>query len=339
MRHILNDSCRWRGRYGAVCVAALGGMLACGAPHESSGPPPAAVLRIPGEPQLSLKVGAAVQLSVVALDARGAEVPVVGTWSSADTGVAHVNTEGVVRAVGYGEATITVLHGGGGATVLVSTHPSGLRVRPAPSGVTVEEGDSHVVVAEFFDENGDVIVVPWDVYWEVSAGVPLVPGGVKQTQLLRELPAGEVDVIATSGPLRASLRLRVRPGGEPKLRAHQFTLWVDALPGGRMAFYPDLLVVAPFDATIMQLDFKRNRRSLCATVPVSAGVVTPLFDFIPYDVSWQDEAIPLGTAVDVHINVQRADGSLQAFLGLGLVTARERRLSDYGITNHPWAFC
>lgn len=335
----VRDRCRRRWHPRAAWLAVLSGIVACGAPHEPSEPPPPAVLRILGEPHVSLKVGATAQLSVVAQDARGAEVPVVGTWSSSDTSVARVDMPGMVRAVGYGEAHIAVQHGGGRATVLVSATPSGFRIRPFPSDMTFEEGDSHVVVAEFLDEMGDVIVVPLDVFWEVSAGASLVPGGTRQTQLLRDLPAGVVDVVATSGPFRASLRLIVRPGGEPKLRVRQFTLWVDALPGGQMAFYPDLVVVAPFDATILRLDFKRNPRSFCATVPMSAGVVTPLFDFIPYEVSWRDEALPLGAAVEVHINVQRADGSLQAFPALGLVAPLDRRVIDYGTGNYAWGPC
>ena len=328
---------RWRHR--AAWLAVLGGMVACGAPHEPSEPPPPAVLRILGEPHVSLKVGTTTQLSVVAQDARGAEVPVVGTWSSSDTSVARVDTPGVVRAVGYGEASIAVHHGGGRATVLVSATPSGLRIRPLPGDMTVEEGDSYVVVAEFLDERGDVIVVPFDVFWEVSAGASLIPGGTKQTQLLRELPAGVVEVVATSGPFRASLRLTVRPGGEPKLRVPHFTLWTDALPGGRMAFYPDLVVISPFDATIVRLEFSGNPRSLCATVRAAPGVVTPLFDFVPYDVSWQDEAIPRGSAVEAFITIRRADGSQQTVHALGLVTALDRRVIDYGTGSYAWGPC
>ena len=63
----MNDPHERRGRLRAACLAVLGGMLACSAPDVPSGPPPAAVLRIPGAPQVSLKVGAVVQLSVGAL--------------------------------------------------------------------------------------------------------------------------------------------------------------------------------------------------------------------------------------------------------------------------------
>ncbi|MBK8249648.1 MAG: Ig-like domain-containing protein [Gemmatimonadetes bacterium] len=314
-------------------------MLACSRSDEPAAPAVPAVLRILGSPQLSLKVGAELQLSVVAVDAEGAEVRVAGAWSSSDTSVVRVETPGLVRAIGYGEADITVYHGGGSATVLVSTTPAGLRVRVLPADGIVEEGDSYVVVAEFLDVNGAVIATPLDVHWEASVEALLVPGGGKQTQVLRGLRAGSIDIVARSEPFRASVRLMVRPEAEPKLNVPTFTMWVDALPDGRMVFYPDLVVVAPFEATILRLVFDRTPKTLCATAPVSPGVATPLFDFIPYDFSWRGEALRSGTVVEVQITVQRADASLQVVRALGVVTPWDRTVVDYGTGGYPWNVC
>lgn len=341
----MTDARRLHARHHVGWLASVSLMLACAAPQESAGPrptpvplPPAAI-RIKGEPNLSLTIGAGVRLSAVMKDARGVEVLVPATWSSSRIDVAPVDTAGLVNAIAYGEATITASYGGGLARVQVSTLPSALRVRQLPEGVMVEEGDSYVVIAEFLDANDEVIVVPWDVAWQASSGI-LAPGDARQRQVLRGLPAGEIDVVATSGPFRAALTLAVRPGGGPRLTVPHFTMWADALPNGRMAFYPDLVVVAPFEATVVKLAFDQPARSVCTNATTSPEVTTPLFDFIPYDVSWQDGALAPGSVVEASITYRHRDGSLQMTRAVGLVTTLERgSVIDYSTGNFRWGAC
>lgn len=342
---MLTKPFRLRARHRVSRLVSVCFLLACGAPQEpidrpaKAGPLPTAVIRIPGDPNLALTIGAGVQLSAVMEDARGVEVLVPATWSSSNTAVVEVDSSGSVSAVGYGEASISAFYGGGLAKVMVSTRPGGLRVRQLAGGVVVEEGESAVVVAEFLDVNGEVIVMPWDVTWATSAGT-LVPGNTQQTQLLRGLPEGEIGVVATSGPFRASLRLPVRPGTGTKLTVPHFTLWADALPNGQMTFYPDLVVVAPFEATIERLEFSRPFKSVCANAAIAPDATTPLFDFIPYDFSWQDGSLTPGSVVEAVITYRLSDGSIQTSRALGLVTTWARgTVIDYSTGGFSWRAC
>ena len=330
---------RKRARRCGGWLAALCLVLACAVPQEPVGPPPAAALRILGEPHRTLTVGVGMELSAVAVDVHGGEVLVAGTWSSSDPGVARVESPGVVRAVGYGTATITVRHGGHSATLLVSTHPHALRVRLLPTGAVVEEGEEYDLLAEFLDANGVVIAVPWDVTWEVKGGAALVPGGAQQAQRLRAGGAGALDVIATAGGFRAPLRLNVLPRNALRLTVSHFTLWADVLPDGRMAFYPDIVVEAPFEATVTRLDFDRPSMAACATASIMPRVATPLFDFIPYDFSWKGAAIAPGSTVQLVITTRRPDGSVLTSKAQGPVAMRNFGVIDHGTGNYPWEVC
>lgn len=330
---------RERARRRGGWLAALCLVLACAAPQEPVGPPPAVALRILGEPHRNLTVGVGIELSAVAVDAHGGEVLVPGTWRSSDPGVARVESPGVVRAVAFGTATITVTHAGRSATLLVSTHPHALRVRLLPTGAVVEEGEEYDVVAEFLDANAVVIAVPWDVTWDVKGGAALVPGGAQQAQRLRAGVAGALDVIATAGGFRAPLRLNVLPRNALRLTVSHFTLWADVLPDGRMAFYPDIVVEAPFEATVTRLDFDRPSMAVCATAAILPRVTTPLFDFIPYDFSWKGVAIAPGSTVELVITTRRPDGSVQTVKAQGQITMRNFGVIDHGTGNFPWEVC
>lgn len=333
------ECCGQRARLLAVWLASACTFLACRAPHEPADPPQAVALKILGEPQRSLIIGVGLELSVVAVDARGGESRVPGVWSSSDPGVARVESPGVVRAMGYGTATITVRHGGRSATLLVSTLPHALRVRLLPGGAVVEEAEEYDLAAEFLDANGVVIAVPWDVSWEVKGDAALVPGGLQQTQRLRAGRAGALDVIATAGAFRAPLRLVVHPRQAMRLTVSHFTLWADVLPDGRMAFYPDVVVEAPFEATITRLDFDRPSMAVCATAAILPRVATPLFDFIPYDYSWKGAAVAPGSTVQLVITTRRPDGSVLTSKAQGPVAMRNFGVIDRGTGNYPWDVC
>ncbi|MBK8249657.1 MAG: Ig-like domain-containing protein [Gemmatimonadetes bacterium] len=324
----------------AVHLGAVGWVLACGAPREVSGPAAVVSLRIPGEGQRLLEVGAAVQLSVVAVDAQGGEVLVRGTWTSSDAGVARVDAPGVVRAVGVGQATITVSHSGRAATVTVSTVPSGLRVRLRPDGAAVVVGETYQVVAEFLGSNGAVIAVPWDVRWDASDGAALSPGDEEHTMWLRVVSAGVLDLTARSGRLSATLRLRVLTRDEARLEVVSFTVWADSLAEGRMAFYPDLVVVAPLDVVVGRLDFVNFGAGACGSAPLARAATTPLFDFIPYDFYWRGAATAPRTPVEAIITYRHTDGSHNTARATGVVLMRPRAtVIDYGTAGFVWNSC
>ncbi len=320
------------------CLASVWVMLACSAPGE---PVPPVVLRILGDPHRSMLIGEGVPLSVVAVDAQGGETIVPATWSSSNPRAGGVDSQEVLRARGYGEATITARYRDGLATVTMSAQPKGLRVRLVAAGSIIEEGRDYEVVADFLDVHGGVTVVPWEVDWDASAGARLLPAGAQSSQTLRALRTGDIEVTASSGPLRAPpLGLTVRPRGELILTVSHFVLWADLLPDGRMRYYPDLVVVGNFDGAITRLEFDRPLLAACANAAMLQEKSTPLFDFIPYDFSWTGAPLTVGSTIGVLITARRDDGAVMTLRAVGeLKLRRVSEVIDYGTGSFPWSLC
>lgn len=108
----------------------------------------------------NLSVGETVQLTAVPRDATGAALTGrVVTWSSSDTRFATVSSNGLLRAVGPGSATITATVEGrtGTASVVVAARPvDRVTVTPASPGVTV--GGTVTLAAQTLDDDGNVLV-------------------------------------------------------------------------------------------------------------------------------------------------------------------------------------
>ncbi len=142
----------------ALCVVATNG---CGGGDGPATPTVASITveRLELVPaQVDLQVGEARQLSVIALDARGASVaaPMV-TWASEAAGIASVSTGGEVTAIAPGSTRITAAVGTrrASATVVVTGPParraqfqllvvadSGIEGTPRTGVLTVDSGTS-----------------------------------------------------------------------------------------------------------------------------------------------------------------------------------------------------
>ena len=152
-------------------------------------------------------IGDTVQLAAQPLDANGNEVPdATITWSSADEGVATVDTDGLVTAAGNGTANITASAGGatGAAAVTVSQVIVGMDVLPAATTL-FSLGDTVRLVAAGVDANGhpgSALTVIW-----VSENAAVA--AVDSTGLVTAVRTGSTDVFATSGELRDSAGVSV----------------------------------------------------------------------------------------------------------------------------------
>jgi len=169
--------------------------------------------------------GATATLEVQFADKNGAPVqsktPV--TWTSSNVEVATVQ-DGVVTAVGSGEATITATAGdlSATATVVVSI-PAAVKI--AESEITVTVGESKTVTATVVDANGAVLTGK-SVTWSVAdAAIAEVADGT-----ITGKAEGTTTVTATFGALTATVKIIVKkaeatpqvaatpPAEKPKLK-------------------------------------------------------------------------------------------------------------------------
>lgn len=134
----------------ATVTAASGGVKGTAAAAVTT--PVATVVLTPADTSVVVRHG--VQLTVVAEDSAGATVTGVTRWSSSDTTVAVVNSDGAVATRSTGQATITVSVDGKTASTALSVVPGALSVR----GLFVDF-DERGSPAGYY--NGDVLA-RWD---------------------------------------------------------------------------------------------------------------------------------------------------------------------------------
>jgi uncharacterized protein YjdB len=149
------------------------------------------------------------QLAATGRDATGAAI--AGTtfiWSSSNTSVASVSSNGVVTAVSTGTATITATSNGhsGTATVIVTSVPVAT-VTVSPPAVFVPLGTTTALTATMKDANGNVLVnraVTWSSSNDQIATVS--PSGVVTT-----VAQGTVTITATSEGKTGTATVSVGP--------------------------------------------------------------------------------------------------------------------------------
>jgi len=125
-------------------------------------------------PAASIPVGSAVQLTATAQDDGGTSVaPSAVTWTTSDTGIAKVSSDGLVTGVGPGTATITATSAdqSGSAQVIVSAHPPGAVDDLAVDATT----DSSVTLS--FTEVSDGMGRPASYDVRFAPGATLTWGG------------------------------------------------------------------------------------------------------------------------------------------------------------------
>ncbi len=152
-----------------------------------------AALRVAPEELTFTAAGQTAQLSATALDdagrvVSGAEV----SWWSDNRAVATVDAAGLVTAAGIGTTTVRARWGSlsGEATIRVKAAP---RVAVTPASDVIARGDTLRLVAEAYDEYGNVVEGATFTWSSSRGSVATVDG----SGLVRGVALGEVTITAT----------------------------------------------------------------------------------------------------------------------------------------------
>ena len=152
-------------------------------------------------------LGDTLRLEAEPVDANGRDVEgAVVTWSSGDPGVASVDSEGLVRSVGNGEAVVSATAGSVSGTAEATVAQVVTAVNMSPELLEFSAlGDTLRLEAEPVDANGRDVegaVVTW------SSGDPGV-ATVDASGLVRSVGNGEAVVTATAGSVSGTAEATV----------------------------------------------------------------------------------------------------------------------------------
>lgn len=225
--------------------------------------PIAEILAAPEEAELF--VGEELQLEATALDEDGAVLSDVRfRWTSDEPAIATVDTAGLVRALGPGEATITASSRGQSAEVtlrIVSLVAAQIGLSPGSASLLV--GEALVFKALVLGSDGAPLAdqaVEWSSSDEAVATID-------RHGKARAIAPGEVDLIAKAGEVQAAATLTVSaPPPEvawltwssvppsPLLQGETFQLEVIALDADREELPTDGVVWASSDEEVATVD-------------------------------------------------------------------------------------
>ena len=154
-----------------------------------------------------MSIGATVQLSATVLDENGQPVAdAVVTWLSGDEGVATVNDQGLVTAVGNGVTQVTARSGSAEASVPVSVMQSASSITIEPSSATLMSiGATVQLSATVLDENGQPVADAVVTWLSGDEGVATV----NDQGLVTAVGNGVTQVTARSGSAEASVPVSV----------------------------------------------------------------------------------------------------------------------------------
>lgn len=203
---------RCRNAYGFLSLLAL--LAACGGgsgttPTPPPPPPPATVASVTVSPgSLHLVVGVSEALTATPLSASGA--PITGktpVWTSSNTGVATVATDGIVTAVGPGTATVTATVDGksGSASVNVIL-PLAASVTVSPPSATLDLGESVTLTAVVRDAGNNPITGKSVTWTSGNSSVATV----SQQGTVTPLGEGTAQISATVDGVSGAAAITVR---------------------------------------------------------------------------------------------------------------------------------
>jgi hypothetical protein len=163
---------------GSLVLLAGAAFLAC---DDDGGPPPVATVSVSPATATLASVGETVQLTATALDRR--DNPIAGatfTWTTADAGVASVDTDGLVTAVGNGTVAITATADdvSGDASVTVDQVAVEIVFTVQPSNASAGDALAPAPEVEARDAMGNVAT---NATGSVDASVATGPGNLLGT--------------------------------------------------------------------------------------------------------------------------------------------------------------
>lgn len=297
-------------------------------------------LRIRGPGEVSVPIGGTTQLFAIAVDDRSRETVVKAGWQSSDPDVLGISQGGVLVAHSYGVAEVTARADGRIARVQVRTRPAGLALRLAVGGASVEVGEDYRVVAEFVDVKGDAVRVPLELRWSATGASVLAARGEPghHSATLRAVRGGPstVNVVAPDGAT-AHLSLTALADADPVAEVQEQSLLRYSDGMGRAHYAPDIVLLARLPVTVTRLEFV-GHVLVCAAVPLSPGMPTPLFDFQPYDWGFTAPFLRDGEEMEVAMTMTLPSGRVRVQRARVVVTSANGVL-DRGATTYAWEDC
>ena len=131
-------------------------------------------------------------------------VPMTTTWSSSDEAVVTVSQEGLVKAVGGGDATVVVAINGVSATCDIHVRRNAEGVQITPASAEVNANHSFQFTAALLPAD---VTEPLDFEWSVEDESIAT---IDQNGLLQALAPGETKVIVKAGEFTAEATLTVK---------------------------------------------------------------------------------------------------------------------------------
>ena len=231
-------------------------------------------------------IGETVQLTATVLD--GNEQPVAGvavSWTSSDTGVATVDDEGLVTAVGDGSTEITARSGGASASVNVTVMQAAASIVIEPQMATLmAAGETVQLTATVLDRNEQPVAGVAIAWTSSDAGVATVD----EEGLVTAVGSGDARITASLGDLTDSAQINVDIANPD--RATLITLY-NALGGPNWLRSTNWLSDLPLDTwqgvetdddgrvTGLELGFN----NLGGVIPPELGNLTRLRELYLYD--------------------------------------------------------
>ncbi len=226
----------YRGTLNSQAVLGQTSNVADGTTTGGSNPPPPPPPPVPvvttvsvSPTSASVQVGATTPLSATVKDQNGN--PMTGqtvSWSSDKTGIATVNSSGVVSGVAAGSATITATSSGksGTATITVTAAPPPVpvvtTVTVSPGTVSVQVGSTSNLTATVKDQNGNTMSGQTVTWSSDNTNIATV----NSSGVVTGVAAGSATITATSsgksGTSAATVTAPPPPGGGTLLFSENF---------------------------------------------------------------------------------------------------------------------
>ena len=231
-------------------------------------------------------IGETVQLTATVLD--GNEQPVAGvavSWTSSDMGVATVDDEGLVTAVGNGSTEITARSGGASASANVTVMQAAASIVIEPRMATLmAAGETVQLTATVLDRNEQPVAGVAIAWTSSNAGVATVD----EEGLVTAVGSGDARITASHGDLTDSAQINVNIANPD--RATLITLY-NALGGPNWLRSTNWLSDLPLDTwqgvetdddgRVTKLDLGFN--NLTGDIPVELGNLTKLQELYLYE--------------------------------------------------------
>jgi len=179
----------------------------------SCAPKPGSLTINPDDVKLQSK-GATAELKATVLDTKGKPMEnQTVLWTSSDPNIAEVDSNGVVKAVGSGEATVTASVGTVSGTAKVKVKiVSAIEIQPAHAAVVVDEQAKFTAIVR--DDKGNKID---DVFPTWSIGDSTI-AQVTNKGTVTGKAVGTTTVTASVGPVSAKATVEVTKKDEKQIK-------------------------------------------------------------------------------------------------------------------------